>query len=194
MFQTHTLARAMLAGALGTLAMATTPAIAQTAVAPKDANVGDVATTPLETLNLKKEDIPPLLLQARQAPYSLVGLKSCAALSDEVRKLDAVLGDDIDISDYSQKVLRVGNTAKSIVGSLIPFNGIIRQVSGANESQRQWQVALYAGTARRAFLKGTGLARGCPYPARPARASDYELLRAQRDAQAQQAAEGKRRR
>jgi hypothetical protein len=183
----------MLAGALGTLAMATTPAIAQTAVAPKDANVGDVATTPSKRSTSRRR-ISPLLLQARQAPYSLVGLKSCAALSDEVRKLDAVLGDDIDVSDYSQKVLRVGNTAKSIVGSLIPFNGIIRQVSGANESQRQWQVALYAGTARRAFLKGTGLARGCPYPARPARASDYELLRAQRDAQAQQAAEGKRRR
>jgi hypothetical protein len=193
MFQTHALARAMLAGALGTLAMATTPAIAQTAVAPKDANVGDVATTPSKRSTSRRR-ISPLLLQARQAPYSLVGLKSCAALSDEVRKLDAVLGDDIDVSDYSQKVLRVGNTAKSIVGSLIPFNGIIRQVSGANESQRQWQVALYAGTARRAFLKGTGLARGCPYPARPARASDYELLRAQRDAQAQQAAEDKRRR
>ena len=33
------------------------------------------------------------------------------------------------------------------------------------------QAAVYAGTARRSFLKGVGLQRGCGYPARPAGSS-----------------------
>lgn len=192
MFQIQFLSRAAACGVMVALTLSAGTAMAQTAVAPKDANVGDVATAPLETLNLKKDEIPPILLQARQAPYSLVGMKGCPALSAEVRKLDAVLGEDIDTGDYSKGGLKVGNTAKSIVGSLIPFGGLIREISGANESERQWQVALYAGAARRAFLKGTGLSRGCPYPARPARATDYKVIRAMREADAKRHAEAEK--
>jgi hypothetical protein len=187
--------------AAGMLAMIGQSALAQTAVSPKDAKVGDVAATPLETVNLKKQDIPPILLNARQAPYTLSGLKTCAALTGEIRRLDAALGDDIDIADYTKGGMKAGNTAKSIIGGLIPFGGIIREVSGANESQRQWQVALYAGTARRSFLKGIGQSKGCPYPARAARATDAKMVAANRareeaaaEAAKQQAKEDRRRR
>lgn len=185
MFTTNSTLRAALAGAFGAcLLTAALPAAAQTAVAPKDAKVGDVAATPLETVNLKKQEIPPILLQARQAPYTLTGLKTCSAIGAEIRRLDAVLGDDIDIADYTKGGMMAGNTAKSIIGGLIPFGGIIREISGANEAQRQWQVALYAGTARRSFLKGVGQSKGCPYPARAARASDARAIAANRQREA----------
>ena len=64
--------------------------------------------------------------------------------------------------------LTVGKVAKSAVGSLIPFRGIIREVSGAADRQRDFQEAILAGAIRRGFLKGLGDARECPYPARPA--------------------------
>lgn len=184
MFAHRLATRAALLGALAPLAFAGLAAHAQTVVAPKDANVGDVVTTPLETVNLKKEDIPPILSRARQAPYTMTGLRTCTAISGEIRRLDAVLGDDIDIADYTKGGLKVGNTAKSIVGSLIPFGGIIREISGANEAQRQWQVALFAGTARRSFLKGVGQQRGCPYPARAATARDASAVAANREREA----------
>jgi hypothetical protein len=190
MFANRLVIRAAVAGAMLPLALAS--AHAQTAVAPKDAKVGDVVATPLETVNLKKEDIPPILLKARQAPYTLAGLKSCPALTGEIRRLDAVLGDDIDIADYTKGGMMVGNTAKSIVGSLIPFGGIIREISGANESQRQWQVALFAGTARRSFLKATGQARGCPYPARAATVAQAKAVAANRANEAAAAEAGKK--
>jgi hypothetical protein len=88
----------------------------------------------------------------------IAGLRRCSDLQGEVRRLDAVLGDDIDVVEEKTAGEKRGNTvgslAKSVVGSLIPFGGIIREISGANENQRQWQVALYAGSVRRAFIKG----------------------------------------
>ena len=157
---------------LATLATGTVPcAVAQTAVSPKGVTAGDVVTKPLEDLNIKKDEIPPILLAAQDQPYTTAGLRSCPALQSEVRNLDAVLGDDIDVLDNkSGKKRTVGTMAKSLVGSLIPFGGVIREVTGANETQRKWNVAIYAGSVRRAFLKGYGQQKGCRYPARAATA------------------------
>lgn len=161
-----TISAAALLGALSA------QAFAQTAVSPRDATVGDVATKPLSDLNLKKEDIPPVLLAARQNPYELSGMKRCPAVQAEVARLDEALGDDFDVAADKRRGPGVGNIAKSLVGSLIPFGGVIREISGANENERQWQLALFAGTARRAFLKGYGQQKGCRYPARSATAKD----------------------
>ena len=123
-------------------------------------------------INLKKKAVPEVLQAAIERPYSLVGLKTCSRIQTAVRNLDAVLGDDIDaIAEKTRGEKRgnaAGQVAKSIVGSLIPFEGVIREISGANNHERRWQVAVYAGSVRRAFLKGVGLQRGCRYPARPA--------------------------
>jgi len=147
-------------------------ASAQTAVDQKNVTPGDVATKPLEDMNLKKDEIPPLLVAARADPYSLAGMNRCSAISSAIMQLDGVLGDDIDIVDEKTRAEKrgnsVGNIAKSVVGSLIPFGGVIREVSGANAQQRTWNEALYAGSVRRAFLKGVGQQRGCAYPARAA--------------------------
>lgn len=50
----------------------------------------------------------------------------------------------------------------NILGDLIPFRGIVRQVSGAEAEQARWEAAIYAGVARRSYLKGVLEGRDCP--------------------------------
>ena len=112
------LALALLVGAIAA------PALAQTAVAPSNVTAGDVATTPLSDLNLKKEEIPPILLAAREATYDLGGLRTCRAIGAEIVQLDAVLGPDIDIATEKTRDEKrgnaVGHVAKSVLSSFIP--------------------------------------------------------------------------
>ncbi|WP_206066243.1 hypothetical protein [Novosphingobium sp. ERN07] len=159
------------------------PALAQTAVSQEKVTAGDVVTKPLSDLNIKKDEVPEILVTAREKPYDLTGLKRCPAIAAAVANLDAVLGDDIDVaSDDGNATIDMGNLAKSVVGSLIPFGGVIREISGANAQQRKWQEAIYAGSVRRAYLKGVGQQRGCAYPARAATAKDAAAIHAARDA------------
>ncbi len=163
--------------------LASAPLYAQSPEKPvlqKDASVGDVALTPVSDLGLKKNEIPSLLLSAQENPYELGGLRKCPQIASAVGELDAVLGDDYDVADGSAGKIMPGRVAQAAVGALIPFRGLIREISGANAHDRNFQAAVNAGIARRAFLKGVGQARGCGYPARPA---TLAVLQA-RDAQA----------
>lgn len=167
-------------GCLAAAMIVTAPVAAQTAVAPENVTAGDVVTKPLSDLNIKKDEIPPILLTAREKPYDLTGLRRCGAIQGEIGQLDAVLGDDIDVAAEKTRGEKrgnsVGNVAKAVVGSLIPFGGVIREISGANENRRTWNEMLYAGSVRRAFLKGIGQSKGCRYPARAATAADVARL------------------
>lgn len=138
-------------------------------VTDRDPNAVDVATMPLKDLNLAKDDIPPVLVEAASAPYSTSGLGRCGALIGEVRRLDAVLGPDLDVATEEEKDITAGKVAQSVVGGLIPFRGLVREVTGAADRKRQFEQAILAGAVRRGFLKGIGQQRGCAYPGRPAR-------------------------
>lgn len=137
-------------------------------VTGREVSAGDVATTPVSDLNLRKDDIPPLLLAAQEKPYDLAGLRRCNQIVRAVGALDALLGTDIDVPQEAARGTTTGRVAQSVVGSFIPFRGVIREISGASGQERRFQAAIYAGIARRSFLKGVGLQRGCRYPARPA--------------------------
>ena len=161
-------------------------ASAQTAVDPKNVRAEDVITSPLADINVKKRDVPLVLEVALMKPYDIEGLQSCQGLSGAVTALDDALGDDIDVAYAKSSDEKAGNSvgsvAKSVIGSFIPFRGIIREVSGANAHERDWQRALYAGSVRRAFLRGVGEQRGCAYPARSATAQVVAALDAEREA------------
>lgn len=149
--------------------LAGSPALAaapEKPVTQKDVTAGDVAATPVTDLNLRKGEIPPLLTAAVEQPYTLQGLVTCQQLAAAIGELDAVLGDDLDTPKEGERRTTPGRLAQSVVGSFIPFRGVIREVSGANSKQRELQAAILAGVARRSFLKGTGQARACRYPAR----------------------------
>lgn len=131
-------------------------------------DAGDVAATPITDLNLRKDKIPDVLLAALTDPYDLGGLRRCGPLIAAVEELDGILGDDLDLPQEVRRGPSAGRVAQTVVGSFIPFRGIVREVSGANQHRRDIRAAIQAGLARRGFLKGVGQSRGCRYPARAA--------------------------
>jgi hypothetical protein len=127
----------------------------------------DAVTAPLDG-----KEVPEKLRAIQDAPYSLAGLKGCAALQQEVRELNAVLGPDVDEkpAEKTREKKReetAGRVAATVAASAIPMGGLIGEVTGANAERRRYALAVYAGTVRRGFLKGVGLQRGCKAPARP---------------------------
>ena len=173
--------------AVGALLISVAPVSAQTVVDPANERADDVVLSPLSDVNLRKKAIPPVLLAAAENPYAMSGLKSCASYSAAISELDGSLGDDFDVvQDKTRDEKRgngAGSLAKAVIGGLIPFHGVIREVSGANGQQRNWDRALYAGSVRRAFLKGIGQTKGCAYPARPASAKIAAMIAAKREAE-----------
>lgn len=145
----------------------TSPAMAQDDVTDREPDALDVAMTPLSDLNLARDPIPPILLWANENPYANEGVEDCANIRSGIADLDAVLGDDADTETEEERRLTVTGVAQRAVGMFIPFRGIIREISGANEHEYKFRQAIAAGLMRRAYLKGLGEARGCPYPARP---------------------------
>ncbi len=155
-----------------TPAPAPTPAPASSSSAP----AGSSIQTPMDDLGLRKEAIPPALIEATENPYRLPGTGQCSQLIPAIEALNAALGKDIDMPQDSGSRLAASDLMNFAASSVIPFRGLIRQVSGASNRQRLMQEAVLAGFARRAFLKGVGQARNCAYPARPA---DPQIIAAQ---------------
>ena len=143
------------------------PASAQDDVTDRTPNVVDVAMTPLSDLNLRRDPIPPILVWAQENPYSSTGLSDCDNILRGIGDLDAVLGDDVDTQPDAESRLSITGVAQRAIGMFIPFRGIIREISGANDHEYKFAQAIAAGLMRRSYLKGLGEARGCPYPARP---------------------------
>jgi hypothetical protein len=146
-------------------ALLAAPAAAQVMPEP---DATEVAKTPLRDLNIDAKDIPEVLQVAVRDPYALAEKDSCDAIVIDIAALDMALGADYDIAeeDGNQR-LSQGRIGQSVVGSILPFRGIVREVTGAAENDRDLRAAYTAGMVRRAFLKGVGLGRGCAYPARP---------------------------
>lgn len=137
--------------------------------APEDSTIKDTANQVAEPFDGK--EVPPKLLAVQESPYSLTGLGKCAAIITEINELDAVLGPDVneqvDKDRAKKREETAGRVVGSVAGSIIPFRGLIGEVTGANAERRRYALAVYAGTVRRGFLKGIGFERGCKAPARP---------------------------
>lgn len=131
----------------------------------------DIAMQPANDVNLKKVKIPEKLQDIEKRPYSLKKLNSCKALAAEITELDEALGPDLDEKVDKSASEKRNSTAKRVggfaAGALIPFRGIVREVSGAAKAQRKYNTAVTAGVTRRGFIKGIGQQRGCGPSARP---------------------------
>lgn len=143
---------------------------AQSVVDP-NVKAEDIPMQPLRDLNIDGKDLPPLLLDIGNDPYSVEGIASCAHLAQAIADIDILIGSDIDDpqerSRLQKGVNSAGRVAGSIVGGIIPFRGVVREISGAKGEERRLRLLVNAAMARRGFLKGIGLAKECPYPARP---------------------------
>ena len=159
--------KASLAGAC--LLAVGTPLAAQDeeVVRGREPDMADLAATPVTDLNLMRDEIPEILLQAVLDPYEDTGLKKCDDIAEAIFDLDLVLGPDVDISD-SDDGMSWRNAAQKVIGSFIPFRRVIREISGAAQHQREFETAILYGAVRRGYLKGIGQQKGCSYPARPA--------------------------
>lgn len=158
----------------------TTPAAAQSG-APQD-SVGqealDAVTQPLSDLGLRSREIPLILLAAQGAPYDLSGMATCDQLRGEIVLLEDTLGPDADAVDAEGKGLvnRGLQAGGELLGDFIPFRGLVRRVSGARAHEARWEAAIYAGVARRSFLKGVLAGRECPTMEEQAVSSARDLL------------------
>lgn len=161
------LARRLTAGSL-LLALPGLAAAQDDNLRDREPDVGDVASTPVSDLNLSRDEIPAILVAAKQDMYASAAAGDCREIGEAIAALDAVLGPDFDVEADKRDRISEGRIATSVVGSLIPFRGIVREVTGAAEHRRQFEAAITAGMIRRGYLKGLGETKGCPYPARPA--------------------------
>lgn len=124
----------------------------------------EIGSQPVRDVGMSKREIPPILETAFENPYSLKGLKTCVSLANEVKALNGVLGPDYVVgNEYTEN--RKGKLAeaggKAIINSIIPFRGIVREVSGAAPADRHMNAVVDAGLARRGFLRGVHLKQGC---------------------------------
>lgn len=156
-----------LAGA-ALVACLATPVLAQDdEVVTRGPDMGDVARTPLDILNIDPKDIPPVLAEAVANPYASDELAGCADIGVELNRLTRVLGADFDNLVQMQEGLTPEKAAQGALGMLIPFDGIIREITGAAKRERDLELAITAGFTRRGYLKGLGYSQGCLIPARP---------------------------
>ncbi|MBB4632901.1 hypothetical protein [Sphingosinicella soli] len=158
------------------LALSSHTALAQSAPGEKDKptldRALDAAAQPVEDINLKKDEIPQELIDILDDPYSLKGIRKCSQVRTAVETLDAVLGPDLDVEITENKGKKRADTVLRLSGNflsnlILPFRGIVREISGSAENKRRYQAAIITGVARRSFLKGYGASKGCKPPAAP---------------------------
>lgn len=134
----------------------------------------DALATPVEDLNLKREQIPPVLA-ALEFNYKPVTNMTCNQVRAEIRELTAVLGhdDDVDVETLrSEKVGKeIANGTLGVVsdttGGIIPFRSLVRRATGATAWERKVRKAYERGMVRRAYLKGVGQMKRCSEPGSP---------------------------
>jgi hypothetical protein len=137
-------------------------------------NVVGAAKAPLRDLNLIRTQVPDVLLQALADPYARPKTRKCQELVALIQPLNDALGADLDIPPTAEeqnmyqrgRPVALGAMA-SVASDVIPFRGVVRQLTGAAKHDEYVQAAIVAGFSRRAYLKGLGEARGCQPPATP---------------------------
>nr|WP_047168815.1 hypothetical protein [Sphingomonas sp. Y57] len=127
-------------------------------------SAGRIASQPARDVGVAKTGIPVPLQKAWDAPYSLKGIRTCRDISRAFHELTDVIGPDFQAGDV-KKENKAGKLAeaggKTIVNSIIPFRGLVREVTGAAPAQRRLERAIDAGYARRGFLRGVHQTRKC---------------------------------
>ena len=83
-------------------------------------------------------------------------------VAEDVAVVDAEDGDALRELFAAHRFRSVLNAVgKTIVNSLIPFRGLVREISGAAPAERRLQAAVAAGIARRGYLRGLAGATKC---------------------------------
>lgn len=117
-----------------------------------------------DMLGLAGRTAPPILDAIGRRAYVLAPDAACQGMADEIAALDKVLGPDIDQEAPEDTAHKAGRMATGAVRGLIPYRWALRWMVRADQRDSAFQEAVLGGVARRAFLKGVRLERGCPAP------------------------------
>ncbi len=131
---------------------------------------GDIATQPVRDIGISKKEIPEVLVKAADDPYAPPPSRRCVGLRTQYAALNDALGPDFS-ADTEKNENRAGKIAAAggemLVNSLIPFRGLVREISGAASADRKLAAAIQAGLARRGYLRGLATARRCRLDSSP---------------------------
>ena len=127
---------------------------------------GEIVTQPVRDLGAAEPKIPDILVKATADPYTLRDTQACDQMAAEMRQLNEALGPDFAVAATEKDENKAGKVAeaggKAIVNSIIPFRGLVRELTGAAAAQRRLNDAIDAGYARRGFLRGIHSMKQCP--------------------------------
>lgn len=146
---------------LAAASLAAGPALAQEKPQSTTKQAEDIATQPAKDVGVVKTKIPPVLERAAENPYGLSGLAKCARIRAAFNELGTALGPDFAADSDPRKSRKLKITGDTVAGLIVPFRGLVREVSGAASAQRELEAAIAAGFARRGFLRGVYQTRGC---------------------------------
>jgi hypothetical protein len=126
---------------------------------------GQIAVQPVRDVGIARATIPLVLQEAVQDPYKPLHRQNCAWVDYELARLNQALGTDFGPDrkaneDRATELALLGG--EMVVNSLIPFRGIVREISGAGPADRRKAAAVNAGLARRGYVRGIGMALNCP--------------------------------
>lgn len=139
------------------------------------AGLGKALATPLKDVNVVRDEIPAVLLEAAKAPYARPDPMTCGRITALLLPINGALGPDVDEMKVDTESLgeQGGEAALDAIAdfaaSAIPYRGWVRKLSGAEKHEKRMRAAIAAGEVRRAYLKGLGEQLKCAPPAAPAR-------------------------
>ena len=118
----------------------------ETATSRTSAGFSDAAMSPLNDLNMRRDEVPPLLAAIRSA-YEPIPDVSCTSIAKMVADLTAILGRDTDAPPLPERSLGevAGEGAadmtlgavSSTMSDFIPFRSLVREATGASAHERR---------------------------------------------------------
>ena len=124
--------------------------------------MGAALSQPFRDLGLVQENAPAIVLKAAADPYA--ASRDCPRIQADIAELRSVLGPDVDEPESDEGGAAVAGAIVSGAASL-PFRGLIREITGAQDRDEEVAEAIVAAMVRRGFLKGERAGLNCPTPA-----------------------------
>lgn len=131
--------------------------------------------SPLYILNIKKEDIPNHLPGPDE---TYVEPTSCLVAKVEYDSLNKLLGIDeatLEAEEYGMISLDASDAIESTISDFIPFEDVIKYVSGASKHEKKVAAAFFRGQIRRAYLRGYIHRNTCETPVPSAKPTDATI-------------------
>ena len=127
-------------------------------------SIMEIVKQPIYSVNLIRKKIPENLKQLTEVYNSP---NDCDALLQELELLNVALGEDLIDKPNSKEgvfTLHLGQMLSKEVESNIPFNSIIKRLSGARKHEKERLSAQVRGKFRRSYLQGWSDAMQCQPP------------------------------